>query len=185
MSLSSSSFEGDTPAKTTACPVHRCHLALERKEPGYYLTGAYVCQVCGARALIPRSSEESPYNSKPTVLIIEGDALVRAMIYESLTAHGYTAVACANREDALTLLEKHSKQVHLILTDISVLGKEELQELLPAGGKDCPTKILLTSGNVFCRDMQNIRRELACHFLQKPFTASELLMKIAEIFLEV
>src|SRR6266545_4167685 len=123
---------------------------------------------------IPASGPAAP-NFKKRVSIIEDDALVRDVLYETLTAHGYTATAYADSCDAIRVSRKWPDSIHLILTDIGVLGKAGLQELQRVIGNHSQTKVLLTSGYVLCKDIEDLRRELAYPYIAKPFSSSELI----------
>jgi DNA-binding response OmpR family regulator len=109
------------------------------------------------------------------VLIIEDDGPVRAMLYETLTAHGYRATACAGRGEAVRVSRTCSEPIDLILADLSALGKAGLEEVRQAIPNGCHTGVLLISGNVLSEEVQMVRRELAHPFLGKPFLGSELL----------
>jgi CheY-like chemotaxis protein len=116
-----------------------------------------------------------PVAQRRHVLIVEDDGPVRAMLYETLTANGYRATACADRREAVRVSRTCSGPIDLILADLSALGKAGLEDVRQALPHGCHTPVLLISGNVLSEEVQTLRRELAHPFLAKPFLGSELL----------
>ncbi|HYE00825.1 MAG TPA: response regulator [Alphaproteobacteria bacterium] len=59
---------------------------------------------------------------RPTVLVIEDEALVRDMIVEFLEESGFVVVAAETGEEGLRRLEAGTERVDLVFTDIRLPG---------------------------------------------------------------
>jgi CheY-like chemotaxis protein len=57
-----------------------------------------------------------------TILLVEDDEAVRAMVREALQVKGYTVLEAADAEAALSAAGRHGKPVSLLLADIGLPG---------------------------------------------------------------
>jgi PAS domain S-box-containing protein len=148
-------------------------------EPGFGSTFT-VClpMVDPASACSPVEPEQGTAvdgRGKETVLVVEDEELVRTIVCETLTEHGYRVIEGRNPEHALALLRANREPVHLLLTDIvmpRMNGCELAQQvrlLLPG------TKVLYISG------YSDRIPSLDGDFLQKPFTPDELIGKVRAV----
>ena len=98
-----------------------------------------------------------------------------------LETHGYKVIEAQNGEDALQLTNRHSGDIHLLLTDVIMPGmngkilSEHLRLLRP------DIKILFMSG--YSADMMGLQiiKASKMPFIQKPFSTSQLLYKVREV----
>jgi two-component system, cell cycle sensor histidine kinase and response regulator CckA len=115
-----------------------------------------------------------------TVLVVEDEPTVRALIVRTVTGFGYYCFQARDADEALELL-KQGNTIDLVITDVVMPGMSggRLGELL---AREHPTvPVLYTSG--FAND-DVIRRGLldaSRPFLQKPFGPNELARKIREV----
>lgn len=65
--------------------------------------------------------EESPGGSE-TVLVVEDEASIRALLVDQLQEFGYTVLQAPNAQDSLSLVQKHSGVIDLVITDIVMPG---------------------------------------------------------------
>src|SRR5687767_1709162 len=84
--------------------------------------------------------------TKPLILIVEDEALLRMDAVDMIEAEGYEALEAANADDAITLLEAYP-DIAVIFTDIQIPGSMDGLKLA-AAVKDRwpPIKIIATSG---------------------------------------
>jgi len=94
---------------------------------------------------------------------------------------GYQLVTAENSNDALVQVAAVRGPIHLVITDVMLpagTGAQMAAQLL-AGGLDAP--VLFISG--YAAPMLILQGHLhdASHFLQKPFTGAELLIKVRQL----
>jgi CheY-like chemotaxis protein len=116
-----------------------------------------------------------------TVLVVEDDDEVRGIVRDLLGQQGFLVLEARQGREALTLAEKYSQPVHLLLTDVVMPGMGG-KELADAMGKIMPTlRVLFMSGytqdSAFRQEVSDGGRA----FIQKPFSMSALVGKIREV----
>ena len=125
----------------------------------------------------PRPAERG----RETLLVVEDERVVRALMVRSLIRLGYRCVEAADAGEALRVLEQEEGHVDLVITDVVMPGVSggdlglRLAERYPA------LPVLYTSGFA---DDDVIRRGLldaTRPFLQKPFNPAELGRKVREV----
>ena len=122
----------------------------------------------------PRREEAAAPARRPeTVLVVEDDEVVRAVVRETLELQGYGVLAAASAADALALVTEHELAVDLVVTDVDLRGTTgpELAERLAA--RMPGLRVLFTSG--YGEDP--VAREGAA-FLEKPFSTAVLAERV-------
>lgn len=116
-----------------------------------------------------------------TILLVEDEAAVRQFATIALERHGYRVLEAHSGEAALTLLERLSCPIHLLLTDVVLPGIDgrELASRVERTRPEVP--ILFTTGysDALRKSAGTIEREIS--LLEKPFTARTLLEKTREV----
>jgi len=116
-----------------------------------------------------------------TILLVEDEEPVRTIVRETLEDAGYTVLDAPNGEEALALLSRFSKPVHLILSDVVMprMGGKSLAE--QAASLYSGIKVLLISG--YPEAVLGQRDDLIedIPFLYKPFTPYDLTKKVREV----
>ena len=129
---------------------------------------------------LPQTIEKMPHGDE-TILLVEDDDAVRTFASQVLQDCGYTIIEAASGQEAIQLLKKHPEQVHMLVSDVvmpSLSGREvaeQVKALIPA------IKVLFLSGYT---DDAVIRHGILASevaFLQKPFTPSELGLKVRNV----
>lgn len=130
---------------------------------------------------VPTKTGELP--SVQTLLLVEDDPHLREGFANMLRKRGYQVLVASEAQQALQLLEEHSEPIHLLMTDVIMPGLNGFELAKRAAAKRGGLRVLYmsgytsdaleTSGTVLTDEMD---------FIQKPFTASELLRKLGEIF---
>jgi PAS domain S-box-containing protein len=112
-----------------------------------------------------------------TILLVEDEKSLRAMIREILEEGGYTVVEGGSPEEAIAAARSHPGPINLMLTDVvmpSMGGRDlavELAALRPG------LRVLYMSGYTDNAIVHHGVLDAGMHFLQKPFTADALLRK--------
>ncbi|HEY5112881.1 MAG TPA: response regulator, partial [Coriobacteriia bacterium] len=116
------------------------------------------------------------------------NAELRKLATRFLEPAGYTVLGAATGEEALRLLERHEKPVHLLVSPVHLLlsdvvlpgmsGRhlaEQLAQTRPG------MKVLYMSGYTSDTIVRHGVLEAHVPFLNKPFTAAALLGKVREV----
>jgi CheY-like chemotaxis protein len=118
-----------------------------------------------------------------TVLVIDDEAHVRELCADLLTPLGYQVLAAGSGDDGIALFRENREQISLVILDMvmpKMSGSEIFQALRTI---DPSVKIILCSGysqNGFA-GIENLLREGAAGFVQKPFTRQTIAMSIKKI----
>ncbi len=116
-----------------------------------------------------------------TILLVEDEEAVRELTSRILTAKGYSVVAAKSAREAEDFSEKHSQEIHLLLTDIVMPGTSG-RELARRITKRHPrTRVLYMSGYTDNVLAQGGVLEAGLSFLQKPFTPAVLAQKVRDV----
>jgi two-component system cell cycle sensor histidine kinase/response regulator CckA len=133
------------------------------------------------RIFLPAESNVAPggadftddLNGTGTILMVDDEDLLLTMGEMILSSFGYTVLTANSGPKALVILAQSEKPVDLVITDLvmPVMSGRELVERLRQVSPT--TRILSTSGYV-----QPANQPANEAYLQKPFTSTELLLKV-------
>ncbi|MDP9415473.1 MAG: response regulator, partial [Pseudomonadota bacterium] len=146
------SEEGKGTSFTIYLPVHRAEAkpraAAKAKEPAGELWGS------------------------GTILLVEDEAMVRAVAERALTRHGYTVLSAENGEAALEILAREPS-VDLIISDVVMPTMDGPTTVREARKTHPDLPILFISGYAEEQLRKSIDLERV-HFLAKPFSVQKL-----------
>ena len=130
---------------------------------------------------IGRPTLTASYRGTETILLVEDEDGVRALIREVLQRHGYRVIDTRNGAEATDACERHEGEVHMLLTDVvlaQVTGTDLARQLIPMRPK---MKVLFISGYTEEAIIHQGVLEEGTAFLQKPFTPNVLARKVREV----
>jgi two-component system, cell cycle sensor histidine kinase and response regulator CckA len=132
-------------------------------------------------AVEPPPAAPEPQAPLATILVVEDEAGIRALVRKILRRQGYEVLEAANGQDALTLCREHGQRIELLITDVLMpqMGGRELVERLQTQGHDM--KVLYVSGYTDDTTVYSGDLPPGTAFLQKPFTLGSLLDKVKEV----
>jgi CheY-like chemotaxis protein len=148
----------------------------------------YLPQVTEAAALDRLEPTVVPSSGTETILLVEDDAELRRLATRFLEPAGYTVLGAATGEEALRLMERLEKPVHLLLSPVHLLLSDvvlpgisgrHLAEHVAQTRPDM--KVLFMSGYTSDITVRHGVLEGKANFLHKPFTAAALLRKVREV----
>jgi CheY-like chemotaxis protein len=115
-----------------------------------------------------------------TILVVEDEDAVRQMTTRVLTQQGYTVLEAGNGMDGIALARRHDGPIHLLVTDVVMpeMGGLELTEHLSVVRPR--TGVIFMSGYAEGDKLQPGIRDSNVPFLQKPFSAESLVLRVRE-----
>jgi PAS domain S-box-containing protein len=116
-----------------------------------------------------------------TILLVEDEGTVRSVAARVLQNQGYRVLASSNGQEALSLLEQVEGNIDLILTDVVMpdMGGLELAARLQSRWPGL--KVVYMSGYAEGDKLQPGVYDYQRSFLQKPFSAESLMLKVREV----
>lgn len=124
---------------------------------------------------------EEQLRGTETILLVEDDEIVRALVLEVLESRGYKVLEAANGHAAIDLCGTYDGGIELLLTDVIMPGMSG-RELRTRLADICPDmKVLFMSGYTDDAIVRHRIHESDMPFLQKPFPPNALAKKVREI----
>jgi CheY-like chemotaxis protein len=121
---------------------------------------------------------------KKTILVVDDEPTVRALIADVLSMGGYTCINAANGADALRIVEADVVHFDLVLSDVRMPGDVSGFQLANRVRELCPdTRVLLISGYVEPKIAETIAQE-GLRVIPKPFRQHQLLDAVNAEFAE-
>ncbi len=150
-------------------------------EPGEGTTfKVYLPRHHGETEAAPSTCGKRPRGNGETVLLVEDEPGVLAMISAMLRQLGYTVIAADRPDEALERAAENAGDIHLLLTDV-VLPQMSGKELARRVAEHCPDiRVLYASGYTANAIANKGVLDASCHFIQKPFNTNELALMVRE-----
>jgi two-component system cell cycle sensor histidine kinase/response regulator CckA len=122
-----------------------------------------------------------PSRGSESILLVEDEAAVRSVAARVLRNQGYTILQAGNGQEALSVLEQMQGNIDLVLSDVVMpdMGGVELTSRLRERWPDL--KVVYMSGYAAGDKLQPGLPEFEGSFLQKPFSAESLMLKVREV----
>jgi signal transduction histidine kinase/ActR/RegA family two-component response regulator len=158
----------------------RGHIAVT-SEPGAGTTFKVYLPSLDKSLALPalRQAGAAPKGSA-TVLLVEDEFSLRELAAESLKKLGYTVLQAANGLEALALVDQHSGNIDIVVTDVVMpqMGGPELVEKLRQKRKGFA--VIFMSGYTDAA-LENAQVASGAVLLSKPFSTDVLATRISEV----
>jgi two-component system, cell cycle sensor histidine kinase and response regulator CckA len=141
----------------------------------------YLPRVDAPADFTPAHSLQPARRGTETVLLVEDEDGVRALVRQVLHKHGYNVLEARNGGEALLMCERHQGKIDLLLTDVvleQMSGRELAERLLKVRPE---MKVLYVSGYADDAIVHHGVLTAGMAFLQKPFTTEALARKVRSV----
>jgi two-component system, cell cycle response regulator len=115
------------------------------------------------------------------ILVVEDDTAIRDSIHECFERQGYPVSSVASAEEALEIIK--SKDIHIVITDIMLPGKNGLQ-LTHEIKKDYDIDVIVMTGYSENYSYEEAINKGASDFVFKPFRFEELVLRLKRVLKE-
>lgn len=116
-----------------------------------------------------------------TILLVEDEDQLRAVVAETLRQAGYTVLEAQNGDEAIGYCTRHGGRIDLLLSDVVMPGLSGRRVSDVAKSIRSDLAVLFMSGYTNEAIKRHGVLEASVPFLQKPFTPSKLRMKVREV----
>ena len=118
--------------------------------------------------------------SRPVVLIVEDEFLLRMNAVDMIRAAGFEAVEAGNADEAIEILESRL-DITVVFTDVQMPGSMDGLKLAQAvRGRWPPIKIVATSGHVHVHVTETDLPD-GGRFLPKPYSSHQIASVLREL----
>ncbi len=125
---------------------------------------------------------EDTNGGSETILVVEDDDIVRALVTETLTGYGYCVLAADCAKSADRIVAAHSGDIEMLLTDVVIPGGESGAQMAKRLSTALPNlKVLYMSGYTDDAIILHGVEDNGVNFIQKPFMPLELARKVRQI----
>jgi PAS domain S-box-containing protein len=117
-------------------------------------------------------------NAQGTILVIDDEHLVTEFATEVLNSAGFKVQVAGSAAEGLAIFRDSAKEINLVLLDLTMpqmCGDAVFREMRAIDPSVC---VVLSSGHVESQALQQLSDEGLAAFLQKPYTAGELIVQI-------
>jgi two-component system cell cycle sensor histidine kinase/response regulator CckA len=138
----------------------------------------YLPRVTAATDMPVVNTRQPARDGSETVLLVEDEDGVRALMRQVLHKHGYNVLEARHGGEALLMCERHQGKIDMLLTDVvleQMSGRELAERLLKVRPE---MKVLYVSGYADDAIVHHGVLTAGMAFLQKPFTTEALARKI-------
>jgi DNA-binding response OmpR family regulator len=114
------------------------------------------------------------FGSKPGVLVVDDEHMVRIMVQLGLERNGFEAFLASNGREAIDLFRAHREEIAVVLLDVRMPGLDGVQTLNGLRELDCEVPACFMSGNTGAYKLDELLQCGAAYVIAKPFRPDAL-----------
>ncbi len=128
------------------------------------------------------ASVEDGFSGSGTLLVVDDEPMVRNVARVLLESAGFDVVEAANGVEAVDLYRRaRAGEIRAVLLDVTMPGLGGVEALKRIREFDPGARVILSSGYDESDTVAQIKRDQGVEFLQKPYRARTLLMKLRSV----
>ncbi|MBN8958927.1 MAG: response regulator [Rhizobiales bacterium] len=150
--------------------------------PRHVATAAEAGPTVAAPALVPdgQPKASADLTGQGTILLVEDEEGLRGLNARGLASRGYTVLEAGNGVEAIEMLEQHSGEIDLVVSDVVMPEMDGPTLLREMRKRDPDLKIVFVSGYAEDAFAKNLPEGGQFAFLAKPFTLKQLSVVVKE-----
>jgi PAS domain S-box-containing protein len=118
---------------------------------------------------------------RTTVLLVEDEPALRTLVATMLSEQGYAVLRAGDGDEAITVAERHSGTIDLLVTDIVMPRRSGPELAAQLRGQLPGLEVLFMSGYNDSRLVSRGIEEAKVNLLVKPFTPDQLIARVGEL----
>jgi PAS domain S-box-containing protein len=118
---------------------------------------------------------------KGTLLVVDDEPVFHEILTEIFTGLGYLVHCCSKGAEAVEYYREHSSAIQVVILDINMPKMSGLQCFMHLKEISPGVQVIVSSGYGANSDREAMQKQGVRMFIQKPYKAVELSMKIAEL----
>jgi PAS domain S-box-containing protein len=116
------------------------------------------------------------------VLVVDDEEAIRALAKTVLESAGYEVWVASNGDEALAVFSSHSEDIHAVLLDVVMPGKDAAEVLEQIQSMQPATKVVVCSGYNEYEAAGRLRGKRPTGFLRKPYDPTGLVTRLRELW---
>ena len=115
-----------------------------------------------------------------TILVVEDDQLIQAMVEDALSDGGFESVITTSAEEAIALLQSHESRYRAVVTDINLRGKLDGWEVARAARETDPAMPIVYMTGTHSEEWAS-KGVPNSVLLAKPFASAQLITALSNL----
>jgi CheY-like chemotaxis protein len=124
---------------------------------------------------IPLDDEPMLHSTRPGVLVVDDEALIRSVLELGLKRSGFTAWQAASGPEAVTVYRAHQDEIALVILDVRMPGMNGLQTLKALKEVNPEVVVCFLTGDSGELTEEELMAHGAAAVLYKPFRLEDLI----------
>jgi PAS domain S-box-containing protein len=122
-----------------------------------------------------------PHGGGELILVVDDESTIRQVTKATLMDHGYDVITASNGAEAVALFAREKGRIKLVVTDMMMPLMDGMALIQTLQKMDRHVRIIAVSGLLDGHAPPQAPQTVRVVFLQKPFTAEQLLLAVSEL----